>query len=131
MFLGRPEELEPHLHEALRLNPRNVFVFMTYAYIGYAKLYLGEYQEAVTWLRRSVQSNPNSAPTHLSIAAAHALLGHTAEASAALEAALSLAPNWTLSRARSEHYAFSSNRAYRAFADRLLEALRIAGAPER
>jgi tetratricopeptide (TPR) repeat protein len=70
------------------------------AYIGFAKLCLAEYHEAVVWLRRSIAGNPNFPSAYIVVAAALAMLGLTTEAKATVQTVLSLTPDWTVSLAR-------------------------------
>jgi tetratricopeptide (TPR) repeat protein len=127
IFLGRPEETEGHIREALRLSPHDVFAFRWMAYVGIAKLLLGADAEAVTWLGHSIEANRNYPMAHFYLAAALALLGSMKDAQAAVQAGLALSPNFTLRSLRAG-LAFSStvtpNR------ERVLEAMRVAGAPE-
>ena len=57
--IGRAEETEAHVQEALRLSPRDTFAYMWMLIAGYAKLLLGSDEEAVTRLRRSIEINRN------------------------------------------------------------------------
>jgi TolB-like protein/class 3 adenylate cyclase/cytochrome c-type biogenesis protein CcmH/NrfG len=127
LFLSHPEETEGHVREALRLSPKDTMVFAWNAYIGYAKAYMTEYREAVTWLRRSIEANRTNPPTYFYLAAALAKLGQTAEARATMGNLFSLVPDWTVSHARANAFAFSSNPEWRAFIDRLHGYLREAG----
>jgi tetratricopeptide (TPR) repeat protein len=72
--LGRPEEAEGHIREALRLSPRDVNAHHWISSIGTAKLHLGQDEEAVVWFRRALEANRNFAFTHFSLAAALALI---------------------------------------------------------
>ena len=55
-FLGRGEETEAHIHEALRLSPRDIFAFRWMMWVGIAKVQLNADGEAVAWLRRSIEA---------------------------------------------------------------------------
>lgn len=127
IFLGRPTETEAHIREALRLSPRDVFAFRWMAYVGIAKLLLGEDAEAVTWLGHSIEANRNYPMAHFWLAAGLALLGSLKEAQAAIQAGLALNPNFTIDRLRAM-LAISSNVG--ADQERILKAMRLAGAPE-
>ena len=56
--LGQAEETEAHVQEALRLSPRDTYAYLWCFIAGAAKLRLGSEEEAVAWLRRSVETNP-------------------------------------------------------------------------
>ena len=59
IFIGRAEETEAHVAEALRLSPRDTMAYLWMNVAGMAKLHLGSYEKAVAWLRRSVEANRN------------------------------------------------------------------------
>ena len=126
--LGRAAETEGHIHEALRLSPRDVFAFRWMAWVGMAKLMLGADAEAVAWLRRSIEVNRNWSIAHFQLAAGLARLGSLDQARVAVQAGLALDSNFTLRRLRSG--AASDNPTFLAQWERLLEGLRLAGVPE-
>ena len=92
-FLGRAEETEAHVQEALRLSPRDIFAYRWMMYIGLANVYLKADAEAVIWLRRSIEANRNNALTHFYLAVPLAFLGKLDEALAATRAGLALQSN--------------------------------------
>ena len=57
--LGRPEETEAHIQEALRLSPRDRDVYLWCMFAGLARFQLGREEEAVVWLRRSIEADRN------------------------------------------------------------------------
>jgi TolB-like protein/class 3 adenylate cyclase len=126
--LGRAAETEAHVNEALRLSPRDTYAGYWMVWVGYAKLQLGADAEAVTWLRRGVESNYNHPVGHFHLAAAQALLGSQSEAQAAAQAGLALDPTFTMRRYRAG--ASSDNPIYLAGRERMYEGMRIAGVPE-
>ena len=118
---GRCAETEAHVNEALRLSPRDIFVFRWLANVGFAKLQLGADLEAVSWFLRGVEANRNWPFAHFGLAAALALLGKLGEAQAAAKAGLALDPTFTIRRLNS----FTRGRA-----ERLADGMRKAGVPE-
>ena len=54
LLLGRAEGTENHVLEALRLSPARQSAFAWMNVAGYAKLLLGRDEEAIVWLRRSI-----------------------------------------------------------------------------
>src|ERR1700684_546200 len=92
-FSGRPDETEPHVKEALRLSPRDDFAFHWKLNAGAAKLHLRSYEEAVAWLRGSIESDRNWPLAHFFLSAALANLGRLDEARAAAQAGLALDPS--------------------------------------
>jgi tetratricopeptide (TPR) repeat protein len=97
-YVGRAEETEGHILEALRLSPRDTWAFAWEQFAGGAKLGLGADEEAVTWYRRSIESNGNFSLSHLYLAAALTHLGRLEEAQAEVKGGLALDPEFTLRR---------------------------------
>jgi TolB-like protein/tetratricopeptide (TPR) repeat protein len=97
---GRSEETEAHVREALRLSPKDAFAYAWIFQAGFAKLLLGEDEEAVAWSRRSIEANSNFTLSHFTLAAALAHLGRLDEARAAAQAGLTLDPTTTIKRLR-------------------------------
>jgi TolB-like protein len=126
--LGRPEETEAHIREALRLSPHDTFAFGWLATVGYSNFNLGKDEEAIAWLKRSIETNRNYSVSHFFLAAAFAHLGRMEEARAAVEAGLTFDPTFTVGRRRANP--FSSNPAYLKQIERYYAGLRLAGAPE-
>jgi predicted Zn-dependent protease len=86
VFIGRGEETEAHISEALRLSPRDTNAYLWMFIAGQAKLVVSSDEEAVTVLRRAIESNRNFPLTHFFLAAALAHLGRVNEARAATQA---------------------------------------------
>jgi tetratricopeptide (TPR) repeat protein len=128
-FIGRAEETEGHVREALRLSPRDVFIYRWMLFVGIAKLQLGQDPEAMVWLRRSIEANRNFPLAHFHLAEALALLGEVAEARLAAQAGLALDPGFNLHRYRMN--ALSDNPVYLAGRERSCQGMRLAGVPER
>ncbi len=127
-FLGRGEETEAHIREALRLSPRDTNAYRWFMFVGLAKLFLGADVEAVVWLRRSIEANRNHPVTHCYLAAALSLLGSPDKARAAAQAGLLLNPTFNLRRYRAR--AASDHPAYLAGRERVYEGMRMAGVPD-
>ena len=79
------EETEGHIQEALRLSPRDTHVYLWCMFAGLAKFRLGREEEAVAWLRRSVEANRNYPSSRFILAAALARLGRLPEARSEVE----------------------------------------------
>jgi tetratricopeptide (TPR) repeat protein len=126
--LGRAEETEAHIHEALRLSPRDTFAYRWMMVMGIAKFWLGADAEAVAWLRRSIEANRNFPFTHFFLAAALASLGALDEARAAVQAGLSLDAGFTIRRYREG--APRIDPTYLARRERVFMGMRMAGVPE-
>jgi TolB-like protein len=128
VMLGRAEETEGHIIEALRLSPRDSFVFVWCTMAGTAKLVLGRHDEAVAWLSRAIEANKTYPTAHLTLAAALAQQGKIAEARTAAAAGMVLAPTFTIRRFRGG--VLSDNPTYLGQRECLYEGLRLAGVPE-
>jgi len=127
-LLGHGEEVEAHIHEALRLSPRDTRAFLWYMFVGLGKLSLCADREAADWFRRSIEFNRNHALAHFHFAAVLALLGDQREASAAAAAGLALDPSFTIRRYRDNPKV--NNPVYLAKRARFYEGMRLAGLPE-
>ena len=129
-FIDRAEDTEAHIGEALRLSPRDTTAYIWMTFAGVAKNYLGDWEQAVAWFRRSIEANRNYPNTNFYLGAALAQLGRLAEARSAVKAGLALTPTFTLSRARALWTAWSDDPTYLAQIEPALEGLRKAGLPE-
>jgi TolB-like protein/class 3 adenylate cyclase/Flp pilus assembly protein TadD len=127
-FLGRAEETEIHVQDALRLSPRDTFAHLWWTYLGVASVFLGKDEEAVTQLRRANEINRNFHPAHFYLAVALAGLGRLDEARVAAQDGLSIDPTFTIRRYRGD--APSDNPAFLAGRRRIYEMMRKVGVPE-
>ncbi len=126
--LGRAEETEAHVKEALRLSPRDVAAYVFFLYAGLAKLWLGVDEEAVGWLWRSIEANRNNPMSHFLLAATLAQLGRLSEARSEVNAGLLINPTFTIARIRAAPSI--GNPAFNDGRERLIDGLRKAGVPE-
>jgi TolB-like protein/class 3 adenylate cyclase len=130
IFIGRPGETEAHIVEALRLSPSDTQSYTWMMNAGMAKNHLGQFDQAVSWFRRSIEANRNMAHPHFVLGSALAQLGRLDEAGSAIRAGLALNPGFSVSRARAAWAATSDDQIYLAQMERNCEGLRKAGAPE-
>jgi tetratricopeptide (TPR) repeat protein len=126
--LGRPEETEPHVLEALRLSPHDTLAFVWLGAIGMANFNIGKDEAAISWLRRSIETNRNYSVSHFFLAAAFARVGRLEDARDAVEAGRTFDPSFTIGRRRA--HPFSTSPAYLQQIERYYAGLRMAGAPE-
>jgi TolB-like protein/class 3 adenylate cyclase len=128
VYLGHAEETEAHVLEALRLSPRDTFVSNWFTHVGSAKSYLGEYEAAVAWLRKSIDANRNNPWPCFFLAACLAHLGRLDEARREVTAGLAVNPKFTIGRFLAARE--SDNPVYVAQYKRVIEGMRMAGLPE-
>jgi TolB-like protein/class 3 adenylate cyclase/Tfp pilus assembly protein PilF len=99
-YEGRLDEAVARFDQAIRLSPHDPFRWAFYSYRSLAHLFRGEFAEAASWARKSVQV-PNShysARAHL--VAALGQLGDQNQARSALDDLLRVKPEFTLAFAR-------------------------------
>jgi TolB-like protein len=128
ILLGRAEETEQHIAQALRVSPRDTYAYAWYHIAGNAKLVLGRFHEAVAWLRRTVEANRTYPIGLFSLAAALAHQGRFDEARAAVAQGLAIVPTFTIRRYRNA--ALSDHPIYLIYLERTIHGLRKAGVPE-
>ena len=126
--LGRGEDVEGHIQEALRLSPRDTRAYLWFMFVGMGKLAINADLEALDWFRRSLEANRNHALSHFHFAAAQALVGDLKEARSTAEAGLALDRSFTIRRYRIN--AKGDNPTYLAKRERYYEGMRMAGVPE-
>ena len=127
LFVGRAEETEPHIAEALRLSPRDPGAFAWMSYAGMSKNVPGSYEQAVAWFRRSIEANPNFPHAFFHLASALAHLGRLNEARSAAKAGLTLNPTYAVSRDRAVWTSVSDHPTFLAQLELCIEGMRKAG----
>ena len=60
IFVGRAENTDAHVLEALRLSPRDPYVALWFQQAGLAKLFLGDFAQALPWNKKSIDANRNN-----------------------------------------------------------------------
>jgi len=127
-LLGRAHDTRGHVERAMRLSPRDPFLFQWYFFIGLADVYLGRVVRGIESLRKTVEINPNWGHSHFVLAGALALAGLLEEAAEVCAVGQRLAPDFTLAKFRAE--AISDNPVWLAQREVFCEGLRLAGVPE-
>jgi TolB-like protein len=130
IFIGRVEETEAHIGEALRLSPRDTLAYVWMTRAGIAKYFLGSLDQAVAWCRRAIEANRNYPLPYFVLGGALAQLGRLDEARSAVKAGLALNPSFAISRARAGWTAMSDDPTYLAQLEPIYESMRKAGVPE-
>jgi class 3 adenylate cyclase/TolB-like protein/Flp pilus assembly protein TadD len=128
ILLGRAEEAEGHVTDAIRLSPRDPMLGVWYGTLGSADLHLGRLDQAVDRLRKAVEIAPSNEIPYFYLAAALALQGRGMEAAEACTVGRRLAPIFRIGKCRAEVQ--SDNSVFLAQRERVYEGLRKAGLPE-
>ncbi len=126
--LGRPEPAISAVERAIKLSPRDPSLGPWLAFVGMAKLHIGEYQDAVSWLTRAIDTGTPIARHHAYLASALALAGRLPEARAVLADFRKTVPSATVSTLR--RAGISTDAKFVEQQERFFEGLRTAGLPE-
>ena len=78
------EDVIPHEEQAIRLSPRDPYLFLFYLEIGVVHLLQSRIDEAITWLEKARRANPEHASPHARLAAAYGLKGEIEHAASEL-----------------------------------------------
>ena len=117
------DEAVAHYKQAIRLNPFPP----SWIYFNLGRCYRekGQYEDALTELKKALQRSPNSYHCHVGLASVYALLDRQEEAEAAAKKVMEMNPKFSVARA-------SKVWPYKNPADRkiLADALRKAGLPD-
>jgi TolB-like protein/class 3 adenylate cyclase len=130
VFIGRAEETEAHIVEALRLSPRDTMAYAWMTQAGIAKNILGLWEQAVAWFRRAIEANRNYPHQYFAMSATLAQLGRLDEAHSAVKAGLALNSSFSISRFRANLAARCEDQRFLAQLEPILEGMRKAGVPE-
>jgi TolB-like protein len=128
IYVGRPEETEAHVLEALRLSPRDPLVWNWLLYVGLARACLGDFAQALPWIRKSIAAKSNNPWAFFHLAGCLAHLGLLDEARQEVKAGLAVNPRFTIARFRAGMR--SDNPVFLAQRERNIEGMRMAGVPE-
>ena len=130
IFIGRAEETEAHIAEAMRLSPRDTYAYIWMGRAGLANLHLGSWEQAVAWYRRSIDANRNFPYIYFVLGAGLAQLARLDEARSATKAGLALNPTFAVTRFHAAWAAMSDDPRYLSQLEPILEGMRKAGVPE-
>jgi TolB-like protein/Tfp pilus assembly protein PilF len=123
---GEPDMAVEHLRRAMRLSPRDPFMFTMQGVTAFAHFFAGRYEEATSWAEKAFWERPNILATLRIAAASYALAGRLEEARNAVARALELDPDMRLANLKDRIGIFRRSEDYEKYAD----ALRKAGLPE-
>ncbi len=115
------------LDRAIRLSPNDPWLQFYFAHRGTAEFVIGHYETAIEWFQRSIQRNPDLPTAHRLLASACALKGDLEKARAALDEVKRLVPDFSIAG-----YTQRIKQVFKHEEDfeRMVEGLRLAGAPE-
>ena len=81
---GEPERAIEHLHQVMRLNPRDPRSFMTYSVLAYASFGAKQYAEGIRWASRAINDRLTLVMPHVSLTCCPLGAGESDKAKAAL-----------------------------------------------
>ena len=122
---GRPLVAIDHFHRAMRLSPVDPEKGIALSGIGMSYLMLERHDEALTWGENALREMPNYGSSHRVVIGALVGLGRLDEARVAAGRLMEAFPTYTLTLQKQINPWRDE-----VFAERYLEALRIAGIPE-
>jgi adenylate cyclase len=131
LLTGSMDETIPLEEQAIRLSPRDPFIFTRYSFIGQVHLLQSRTDEAIVWFERARAANPGLQFAHAWLAAAYALKGDLARAAAELSEARKLSGGMgysSINRLRSGNWGVPAVR--ELFEATYFAGLRKAGLPE-
>jgi adenylate cyclase len=123
-FADRPDEAIDHLKQGIRLNPFPAYWY--FLHLGRCYRQKGQYEEALTALKKALHRSPDALVNHAVLAAIYILLDRQEEARAAAKKVLEIDPNFSVERA-------SKAWPYKNQADLklLVDAMHKAGLPDK
>ena len=89
---GEPERAIEHLHQVMRLNPRDPRSFMTYSVLAYASFGAKQYAEGIRWASRAINDRLTLVMPHVSLTCCLVGAGESDKAKAAFAVGQKLAP---------------------------------------
>jgi adenylate cyclase len=91
---GEPERAIEHLHQVMRLNPRDPRSRMTYSVLAFASFGAKQYAEGIRWASRAINDMPTLVSPHIILTYCLVGAGEIDKAKAAFAAAQKLAPEY-------------------------------------
>jgi tetratricopeptide (TPR) repeat protein len=122
---GDPEGALAECEKALRSTSRDQRGSWLYDALGHIYFFLDQYEDAIEVSHRALQHDPSLFGGLVTLACANAQLGRKEEAQKAVDRLISYIPGYSLT-AVSKNPMFADP----AFAEKLVESLRLAGLPE-
>lgn len=125
-WLGDQDEALRRFEHAIRLNPRDPQIALTYNGIATAEFRLKRFAEAEKWARKALQELPDYPAALRTLIASQALGGHVDQAKETLARYLRVDPTARVSTMRERFFPWL----LAAAAEQHLDGFRIAGMPE-
>ncbi len=117
--VGKQDEAIAHLKQAIRLDPFPEYYY--FVSLGRSYRMMGQYEEALSEIKKAHLISPDNFITNLNLAAIYALLDRQKEAEAAAKKALEIDPKFSVERA-SEAWPYKNQADRKLFADALVKA---------
>jgi adenylate cyclase len=131
VLVGRAKEAPALIEKAIAISPRDPALWLFYHMMGRAYFAMGDYDNAINWLQKSVQLQPTFWASRMHLISAYALTGRLAqpEAQAALEEYLANFKNWRSPNIRDWFAKADPNPhpGFAAYLEELYKGLQIAG----
>ena len=84
-FTGEPERGIEHLHQVMRLNPRDFRIYQTYQNLAAAYFLAKRYADGIDWASRALRDRPEMMQTHAQVVLNFVGLGEIGKAKASFE----------------------------------------------
>jgi class 3 adenylate cyclase/TolB-like protein/Flp pilus assembly protein TadD len=132
LYLGRFQEALTWFERADQIGPRDPSRWTWLEPIGRVQFFLGHDEEAVRFLRLTIDANPKDVRAYALLAGVYALSGHRDDAAAALAECLRRRPDMTIERFFGDWSVplESTSPDYRRQHERFRDGLRLAGMAE-
>jgi adenylate cyclase len=95
---GEPERGIEHLHQVMRLNPRDSRSYTTFNVLAHASFSAKQYAEGIGWALRALRDRPQMIQAHTNLAVCLVGVGEIDKAKATFEMLQKLAPEYVRSR---------------------------------
>jgi len=123
-YADRLDEAISHLKQGIRLNPFPAYWY--FLHLGRCYRQKGQYEEALTAVKKALHSSPDALAIHMNLAAIYIFLDRQEEAAAAAKKVLEIDPNYSVALA-SKAWPYKNKAEIKLFAD----AMRKAGLPDK
>lgn len=132
ILVGRPQDAVPLVEKAISLSPHDPSIHEFYWIEGQAYFVTRNYDAAIPWLQKAVQTRPNLWFTRAYLLSAYGLSGKNPDLRRAMEEYDELFPAYALDRIRKfyENASTSTDPAFQVSLQELYRGLRLIGFPD-